>query len=507
MYYQNLKNKKICMLGLGIENEALIKFLLEKRNEKIDIRCPNNLSRDCVRDKLFGHRMSFTICDRKSKKQLGKRYDELKKYKNINWKLGKNYDKNLSNYNIIFRIAGYPLFSKEIGKAKKFGVEISSATKLFFDLCPSKNIIGVTGTAGKGTTASLIYSILKTAGKSVFLGGNIGIAMFDFFKKIKKHDWIILELSSFQLEDLHKGPKIAVITNFFKDHLAPANPNNSNYHKSMKDYWQAKLNITKFGNQLSIINCQLSIVNYQSKQYFFSALDKNADAYFKDKNTLCVMRSTLCVPRYASFKENIAAAALATKLAGVKISDIIQGIKKFKGLKHRLEFVKTINGVKYYTDSCSKTPENTIMALKALGTQETKFPKIAPPQFSSRSEENWGGAIFGNLVSARKIILIAGGADKGAHFKQLAKEIKKYVKFMILLKGKATTKINNELLKIKYPKNKIKLVYSMKQAIQVAKSHAISGDIILLSPACASFGMFKNYKERGELFKMEVNKL
>ncbi|MFH1979660.1 MAG: hypothetical protein ABII99_01260 [Patescibacteria group bacterium] len=119
------------------------------------------------------------------------------------------------------------------------------------------------------------------------------------------------------------------------------------------------------------INCQLSIVNYQSKQYFFSALDKNADAYFKDKNTLCVMRSTLCVPRYASFKENIAAAALATKLAGVKISDIIQGIKKFKGLKHRLEFVKTINGVKYYTDSCSKTPENTIMALKTLGTQET----------------------------------------------------------------------------------------------------------------------------------------
>jgi len=149
MYYQNLKNKKICMLGLGIENEALIKFLLKKRNEKIEIRCPNNLSRDCVRDKLFGHRMSFTICDRKSKKKLGKRYDELKKYKNINWKLGKNYDKNLSNYNIIFRIAGYPLFSKEIGKAKKFGVEISSATKLFFDLCPSKNIIGVTGTAGK----------------------------------------------------------------------------------------------------------------------------------------------------------------------------------------------------------------------------------------------------------------------------------------------------------------------------------------------------------------------
>ncbi|MFH1522389.1 MAG: UDP-N-acetylmuramoyl-L-alanine--D-glutamate ligase [Patescibacteria group bacterium] len=438
MKIKNLQNKKICILGYGIENQALVKFLIKKKI-KADI----------------------TICDARedTRCSIGHR---------VSWRLGKNYDKNLSQFHIIFRIAGYPLFSPEIKKAIKAGVEISSPTKLFFSLCPSKNIIGVTGTKGKGTTATLIYKILKqhvgthrgAFPQNVFIGGNIGIPMFSFLDKIKKNDWVILELSSFQLEDVAVSPKIAVITNFSREHLKSADPNNPNYHKTMTDYWKAKSNIFKHQvkSDYLIINDKLKVkkINIESSIKYFTKSELPSKLV-GDYN-----------------KENIAAAVEVAKLAGVKMDTIKKVVSNFKNLENRLEYVKTIKEVKYYNNSFATTPDATIADLKSF---------------------------------TEPIILLAGGADKGADFKKLAKHIYKKAKFVILFKGKSSPRIKKKLLKIKYQKNKIKIVSSMKEAVKIACQNSVPGDVVLLSTACASFGLFKNYKHRGMLFKDEVQRL
>lgn len=435
MNLNNLTNKKICFLGLGIENYALVEFLISKK-----INC------------------QITICDAKNNVKT----QNLAFPQKIKWHLGKNYDKNLNQYDIIFRIAGYPLFTPEIKKATGAGVEISSPTKLFFDLCPSKNIIGITGTKGKGTTASLIYAILKKSGKRVFLGGNIGIPIFGFIQKIKKNDWVILELSSFQLEDLKISPKIAVLTNFYKEHLKPVDPVNPNYHKSLASYWKAKTSIFKYQNKDAKL-----IINKTLKPKIKKCKLKSRVIYFTKSN----LTTKLVGPHN---KENIAASVAVAKIVGVKNEIIKKAVSKFKSLAHRLEFIKKVKEIKYYNDSFATIPESTITALKSFNNP---------------------------------IILLAGGADKGSKFKQLARIIKQKVKFVILLNGQATPKIKKELLKATFPKDKIKLTYNLKNAVKLAKKKSASGDIVLLSPACASFGMFKNYKERGELFKKEIKKL
>jgi UDP-N-acetylmuramoylalanine--D-glutamate ligase len=432
MDFSRLTNKKICFLGFGIENQALLKFLL-KNKIKADI----------------------TVCDARPLAS-----SPSKRRARVRWKLGKNYDQNLDKYDIIFRIAGYPLFTKNIIKAMIKGVEISSPTKLFFELCPTKNIIGVTGTKGKGTTASLIYTILKTAGKKVFFGGNIGTPMFSFMDKIKPDGWVVLELSSFQLEDLERSPRIAVFTNFFTDHLAAADPLNPNYHKNLIIYWHTKANIFSHQGSRDVL-----IANETLKNKIETADVKGKIIYFTKSNL-----PTKLIGEHN--KRNIAAAILAAQAAGVSQNIIEQSVKKFKGLEHRLEFVTAKNNVRYYNDSFATNPDTAIIAL------ETFKPG--------------------------SIILIAGGSDKGSDFSALASETKKSVKFLILLPGKGTDRIKQALKKIKY--QNIYLAGDMAQAVKQAKKEAAAGDIVLLSPACASFGIFKNYKERGQKFKLEVKK-
>lgn len=357
--------------------------------------------------------------------------------------------------------------------------------KLFFELCPTKNIIGVTGTKGKGTTASLIYEILRAAGKRVWLGGNIGLAPFEFIDKIKKNDWVVLELSSFQLEDMTISPRIAVITNFYPEHLAPADPNNPNYHKNLKDYRTAKFNIIKWqrSGDKAALNYELGIKNYEikSKIYTFSAKNSKANCFWLDKNKIkCNINShnSLFIIHTSLLgehnQENIAAAAVVAKIVGVKPEIINQAVANFKGLEHRLELTRELNGVKYYNDSFATTPEATITALKSF---------TAP------------------------IILFLGGADKRVDFSRLAKEVKQRSKFVILLNGQATLRINQQLLRAGYEKSKIKLFDNIDEAVKFAKMIAAAGEVVLLSTACASFGLFKNYKERGKLFKTAVKKL
>lgn len=417
-YLEKFNNKKIALLGLGLDNQALLE-LLKSQKVKAEIAI-----KDARQDP-------------------------------------KGFNKNLYKFDILFRSPGWPILCPGIQEARLKGkTEMTSPLNLFFELCPSKNIIGVTGTKGKGTTASLIYKILRDSGKKVWLGGNIGVAPLGFLNKIKATDYVILELSSFQLEDLKFSPMISVITNLYKEHLAPADPNNPNYHPSYSKYWQAKLNIAKNKqNKFLVINSRLKSkiknVKLPGKLIYFSASNINSKL----------------VGNYN--QENIGAALEVAKLLKINNKLAEKSVASFGNLEHRLELVEEINKIKYFDNSFSTTPESTILDLKSFTTP---------------------------------IIQIAGGADKGASFKELAKTIKQKVKFLILLPGAGTKNIKKELIKIKFPINKLREVEDMEEAVKVAEQQAVSGDTVLLSTGCASFGIFKNYKERGNLFKKYVRR-
>lgn len=442
MEIKRLKNKKILLLGFGTEQEALLGFLFK-----------HGLAGD------------ITVSDGRSRSELK---DRLKNYKNreIKWIFGPGYDKSLDRYDVIFRVPGYPLFSDAIKKAKKRGSVITSPTKLFLEDPPTGNTIAVTGTKGKGTTSGLITQILKTANMRVFWGGNVGIPIFGFYDQLKPGDHVVLELSSFQLEDIEASPHIAVITNFFPEHLKPADPVNPNYHKSFDAYCSAKLNILKFQgkNDFAVVNknwrgqCRIEgnarLSLGKARKIYFGKLD---------------LPSRLA-GRYN--QENIAAAFETAKILGIKEGLIKKGVKAFRGLEHRLELVRELKGVRYYDNSIATTPESVIADINS-------FP-----------EEK---------------ILILGGADKGAEFKGLAEEISRKVKTAVLFPGRGSDRLRQALRAQKF--NNIIHADTMKQAVFEASQAARPGGVVLLSPACASFGLFKNYHDRGRQFKEEVGKL
>lgn len=472
MKLNDLRSKKIAILGLGIENLHLIKIFM--KNKVNDI----------------------TVCDRREREELEERIGELKK--NVKFKLGKNCFKDLERFDILFRSPGVPLLHKGIINARKKGVVVYSAIKLFFDLCPAK-IIGVTGTKGKGTTSTLIYKILKADKKNTYLGGNIGKAPFEFFPSLTNKSIVVLELSSFQLEDLGKSPHISIITNISQEHLKAADPNNPNYHKNYSSYISAKKNILKYqkANDHTVLNLKDHRVkrlgNFSRAKIHYFGRDKlknnnspSVNCFFSDdkifiktKNKEFPICKTSEVKLLGEHNlENITAAAMAAYLAGSSIKSLNSAITSFEGLEHRLEFVRDVDGIKYYDESFATTPHSAITAIRAF-----KDP----------------------------IILILGGVDKGGDFIILAKEIlKRNVKVVILI-GKSAAKLEKIILKAgkkgsKLPKL-IKGCKSMEEIIQTAKKEATGQDVVLLAPACASFDMFKNYKDRGDKFKEEVKKL
>lgn len=435
---KDLQNKKIGILGLGIENKALIDYILDT-----SLKC------------------KITICDGRSEEELGEKYKELSKRNRIAWRIGKHFNQNLDGFDVVFRSPGWPYFDPEIAKATKLGTVVTSPMRYFFKICLTDNIIGVTGTKGKGTTASLIYAIIKKSRRRVWLGGNIGVAPFSFFKKIKKNDFIVLELSSFQLEDADSSPHIAVITNFSREHQKAADPFNPNYHKSMVSYWNAKSNIFRWQKTRDLL-----VVNKRLMKRNFS--EGNSKIKYFGKSEL-----ETSLPGKHNL-ENIAAAVTVAEYIKIPRGVIKKAVAEFRGLEHRIEFVHEVDHVRYYNDSFATIPESTITALKAF-----RHPKI----------------------------LIAGGADKGSNFSELALHVKKNVKFVILIKGEASPRIKEELRKIKYDIRHIATVSDMGAAVRKAHSRAKEKDVVLMSPACASFGVFKNYKERGKLFKEEVGNL
>lgn len=460
-FKKNIKNKKIAVLGLGGSNIPAIKYLLSMG--------------------------AIIVCHDQNEAAKEKLDEDIKKNINVSYKLGNEAFNGLENVDYILRTPGIKPFIPEIENAVKHGVILTSEIELLVKLAPCK-IIGVTGSAGKTTTTTLIAEFLKNSNRKIWVGGNIGTPLFDKLDEIKKEDIIVLELSSFQLMTMSDSPNISIVTNIYEDHL--------DYHRSMEEYIEAKTNIfmhQKDGD-IAIFWCDDEISktfinkmkekNINSKVRLFSAKNSVENgAYFENgkifevengiKNEV-ISVDDIAIKGKKNYL-NICAAICAVKDI-VSIDDIVKTLKSFNGVEHRLEYVDTVLGVKYYNDSISTTPGKAMAAL-------TSFDK--------------------------KIILIAGGSDKNLDYTSLGDKIINSTKVLILL-GATKNKIKNAVLGSKlYDNSKIKLeeVDSLEDAVLIASKISKSGDIVVMSPASASFDMFKNYKERGKLFKNLVNAL
>ena len=425
------KNKKIAVVGKGMEGESSAKFL---KNKGADV----------------------AIIDEKQ---------------------GKDYLEDLDQYDLVVRSPGVKisLLEKYVLRGK-----ITSQIKIFFDFCPSE-IIGVTGTKGKGTTASLVYEMLKKQGIDAYLGGNIGLPPFDFLDKLTPQSKVVLELSSFQLMDLKKSPHIAVVLMITSEHL--------NYHGSVDEYIDAKRNILRGQSEkdFAILNRDYpatneSDIHTHGKVFQVSREQETVEegCFVRDgkvwlkvegQEIKIIDTKEILLPGKHNF-ENVCAATVAAYLAGVSKENIAWVLKTFKGLEHRLELVATVNGVRYYDDSFSTTPETAIAAIEAF-----KEPEI----------------------------LILGGSSKNSNFSELGKIISKAGNIKAIIgigmeweKIKAEISIHNSQIPV------VEGAKDMATIVQAAVKIAEKGDVVLLTPACASFGMFKNYKDRGEQFKKEA---
>jgi len=421
--------------------------------------------------KLFPAKI-LSIADKKTLGEFDPKTQKIfLKDKNIEPFFGKNYLAKIGDYDLVIKTPGISL--KKLGfiesEKPSFG-EMTSQTKIFFDNYPGL-IVGVTGTKGKGTTSSLIYEILKMAGLKVFLGGNIGKPVLQYLLKAKPHDIFIYEISSHQLQNLKKSPQIAVFLNLFQDHL--------DYYKNFTEYQTAKANITKYQtkNDYLIFNSQdgkVKQIAQKSKAVkipFSLAKKRKLFEIISQKDTILKGDFNLL---------NIIAAVEAVKIFKIDNKIIKQGIKNFKGLPHRLKFVGKFKGIEFYDNSMATVPQTTILDLQ--------------------------------IFNGKPISLIVGGSDKGSDYKDLVKEISKTsVKNLIVLGQGTGQKIVRKMSEGRPPKGSGSSfgrrsalrhfsVSSMKEAVKICYEKTKKNGVCLLSPASASFNLFKDYQDRGNQF-------
>lgn len=452
-----VSGKKIAIIGLGVSNVPLLEYFynLNARISAFDNRKKEELPEDIL--------------------------EKIEKY-NVKYYGGENNLKDLIGFDIIFRSPIVMPYKPELRKEAERGAIITSEIEMVVKLTPSK-VIGITGTEGKTTTSSIIYEIIKKAGYKCFLGGNIGKPIFTSIKDMKPEDIVILEMSSFQLTNMEVSPEISVVTNIFPDHL--------NVHSSYEEYREEKKNIFKHQSENGI-----TVLNYDNeftcgfgkevvgKKIFFSSKEKLEDGFIYDDTEGMIKYCEDGVRRHILKKQDIKlrgihnyeniCAALAATSSLVDIDTQIEAIKEFKGVAHRLEFVKEINGVKWYNDSIGTSPASTMAGLNAF-------------------DEN--------------IVLLAGGSDKGLDYKEVGETIAKKVKALVLT-GPTAMKIE-EATRNADVDNKVEICFveNLKEAVKLANKKAKNGDIVLLSPASASFDAFKNFEERGNKFKEYVNEI
>ncbi len=456
-FNEYIRFRKVGIIGLGVSNLPLLDYMFEKKAR-------------------------VTVFDERQREELNK--EALEKINKYGFELiiEKDCLKYLKNFDIVFRSPSCLPTKPELVEEENRGTIITTEIEMLMKMCPCK-MIGVTGSDGKTTTTSLINSILQKAGYKTFLGGNIGTPLFTKLPEIKPEDIVVLELSSFQLMGMEVSPDIAIITNITPNHL--------NIHKDYNEYIEAKKNIFKYQNEngITVLNYDNEITKNCAKEVpgkviFFSGKEKLENGYIVDNGIIkqCedrvrkhVLDTKEVVLRGEHNYENIATAIAATNTL-VDIEDAIEAVKEFKPVEHRLELIREIDGVKWYNDSVSSSPTRTIAGLHSFDEE---------------------------------IVLIAGGYDKNLDYTPIAKPIVEKIKTLILL-GQTSGKIFDAVKKELEVENKNLDIYmcdSLEETVNLAKKYAKNGQIVLFSPASASFDMFKNFADRGEKFKKLVKEL
>jgi UDP-N-acetylmuramoylalanine--D-glutamate ligase len=446
-YKKQFKGKKITIMGLGILGRGLgyTKFLAE-----------------CGADLI--------VTDLKTRKQLAISVKALKKFRNIKFVLGEHRLKDFKNRDMVIKAAGVPLDSIYIKEARKNNIPVEMDVSLFAKCAPEVMIIGITGTRGKSMVTALTYEILKQNEKflkrDVYIGGNVrGVATLPLLKKVKAGDILVCELDSWQLQgfgDDKMSPHISVFTSFMPDHM--------NYYKNdMKKYFEDKANIFKYQKKGDIL-----IIRPDVKKL----IQKNIKSKLIIIDRKKIVNYDFSVPGKFQ-QENLACAVEVAKLFNISASNIGKAVKNFKGLEGRLQYLKTVKGVKIYNDNNATTPEASMAGIEALSV----FPK---------------GKKF-----EKKIILICGGADKKLDLDNFVKVVNKYCKAVVMIPGTGTDK----LLSHKVESYKVHKVKNLNEAIKEAIKQSKKDDIILFSPAFASFGMFNNEYDRGDQFLKIIKRL
>lgn len=464
-FKKNIINRKIAVLGIGISNTPLIRYLSE----------------------LGVHVTAF---DRATASSLQSSINLLEGC-NVSYVLGENYLEKLTGFDVIFKTPVIRYDIPELIKARQEGAVVTSEMEVFFDLCPAR-IFAVTGSDGKTTTTTLIYSILKEQGYNCWLGGNIGIPLLSRIEEIKDSDMVVLELSSFQLQTMKKSPHTAVITNLTPNHL--------DVHKSMEEYAEAKKNIFKYQS----LNDKL-ILNYDNyatrgmaeeargRVVFFSRKEsletgmilKDGRLVYRinmygneicDRDTDIAGSDEILIPGLHNVENYLAAAAAVIDY--VQPEAIRNIAATFKGVEHRIELVRELNGVKFYNSSIDSSPGRTIAALNTFN---------------------------------HKVILIAGGKDKKIPYDDLGEILVEKVKVLVLI-GQTADEIEKVFSRSvekagKGSETKLIRCHTLEEAVEKAYECSVKGDTVLLSPASTSFDMFSNFEERGNKFKEIVNHL
>ena len=473
MEIEDLKEKTVAVLGYGVEGKAVTAYLLK-------------------------HGIRPVLFDEKPWEQWPADQQEAIKKLEINFIFGPSYLEELGAVAIAFRSPGVPRLHPKLLEWEQKGLQITSQTKWFFEHCPAK-IIGVTGTKGKGTTSALLYEILSAnkfevlnskfetnpkdeipnTAPNTYLTGNIGDTQpLEILDNLQADDYIVYELSSFQLQDLTQSPHLAVVLMVTQEHL--------DYHTSLEEYHKAKTAISKYQNQGDTI---IYNIDYPATKQLgqmspgmhipLSTQQILEQGSYRDGQDLKIKNiggqnfsipiSNVGLTGSHNLENVLAAMAAAAKLS-VKPNTIEQTIQTFKGLPNRLELVADKSGIYFYNDSFSTTPETAIAAINSFSEPE---------------------------------IVILGGSGKNSDFSALGKTIvtKDTIKAIIFI-GPEAARIEEAITKAgTFPGQMLRGAQTMAEIFNQIKQLAVTGDVVLLSPACASFGMFKNYKDRGEQFK------
>lgn len=469
----NFKNKRILVMGLGLNGGAfqVLKWLLAKGAK-------------------------LTVTDIKTAQVLKPTLDQIKKLAaahNIKFILGEHRAEDFKNKDLLIQNPGVPANSVYLKIAKKNKIPIVNEAVMFFALYPHPKI-AVTGTRGKSSTSSIIHHILKQKIKTNVIAGNIATTpMFAVLDKLKKDSLPVLELSSWHLENLgdyKASPQISVLTNVLVDHL--------NRYKDFNAYKQAKINIIKYQtkNDFAILNwdnihTKTAAKYTKAKVYYFSLINKvsrgvylkNNNFYFVDhplrheaskKESLVMTTQNIKLLGQHNLS-NIAAAICVAKIIGIDNSLINKGVNSFKGVAYRLQLIKKTKNLQVFNDATSTTPDATEVAILAM--------------------------------QDKTIVLLAGGQDKNLDYQELAKIIKNKVAKTILLAGTGSAKLIKELKKIKYPSTNLFTDFNdLEQALLEAKKQSKNQEVLLFSPAAASFNMFTNEFQRAKMFDQLVKK-